>query len=249
LSRPGDAEASGDAEVSVVALFLKIRAHWQAGQLFNPCNPNEAIEATTVQGVKQQPGLQVASRDRHRDRERDREGGAGRKPPPQAAPAENLPPQPEAPRLILGAKPGGGGSATPAGGAGSGGVTSGVRKQTVCKFVTERFQFVGVGDALKLLNDNTDFTVIAVLGLAGAGKSAILNDLATMTASWGGAGGGGLDRGLPRKPFAVQTEDILLDASHQTVGVDMHVTDERLILLDCQPLLSASVVLNSPPPP
>jgi protein SMG9 len=124
-----------------------------------------------------------------------------------------------------------------------------VRKQTVCKFVTERFQFVGVGDALKLLNDNTDFTVIAVLGLAGAGKSAILNDLATMTASWGGAGGGGLDRGLPRKPFAVQTEDILLDASHQTVGVDMHVTDERLILLDCQPLLSAYVVLKAPPPP
>jgi hypothetical protein len=42
-----------------------------------------------------------------------------------------------------------------------------VRKQTVCKFVTERFQFVGAGDALKLLTDNTDFTVIAVLGLAG----------------------------------------------------------------------------------
>ncbi len=84
------------------------------------------------------------------------------------------------------------------------------------------------------------------MGLSGAGKSAILNDLATMTASCGGVGGGGVggggDRGLPRKPFAVQTEDILLDASHQTVGVDMHVTDERLILLDCQPLLSASVV-------
>eukprot|EP00802_Teleaulax_amphioxeia_P023231 Tamp_23775.p1 GENE.Tamp_23775~~Tamp_23775.p1 ORF type:complete len:211 (-),score=29.86 Tamp_23775:387-932(-) len=92
---------------------------------------------------------------------------------------------------------------------------------------------------MKMLSDNTDYTVIAVLGLAGAGKSSVMNELASMTSAWGG-----VSRGLPRKPFAVQTEDILLDASHQTVGVDMHVTEERVILLDCQPVLSSSVVLD-----
>ena len=155
---------------------------------------------------------------------------------------------PEAPRLILGAKTydaslgdrGAGGKGHPgsvAGNHGSGG--AGTRKPNVCKFVTERFRFVGGGGALKLLSENTDFTVIAAIGLAGCGKSALMNELANSGARGPVEGGG-----LPRKPFAIQTEEIALDASHQTVGVDLMVTEDRVFLLDCQPLLSSSVVLD-----
>ena len=57
---------------------------------------------------------------------------------------------------------GAGGAVGGAGGAGAGsnvtgggGGAGGVRRQTVCKLVTERFKFVGGGDALKQLTDNT----------------------------------------------------------------------------------------------
>ena len=106
---------------------------------------------------------------------------------------------PEAPRLILGAKiydaslgdRGAGGKGHPgsvAGNHGSGG--AGTRKPNVCKFVTERFRFVGGGEALKLLSENTDFTVIAAIGLAGCGKSALMNELANSGARGAVEGGG-----------------------------------------------------------
>ena len=39
-----------------------------------------------------------------------------------------------------------------------------------------------------MLNGSTDFVVIAILGLAGTGKSAILNEVASMSVAWGQAG-------------------------------------------------------------
>ena len=48
----------------------------------------------------------------------------------------------------------------------------------------------------------------------------------------------------PRKPFPIESADTCMECAHQTVGVDMHVTADRVILLDCQPVLSSSVVLD-----
>ncbi|EKX34581.1 hypothetical protein GUITHDRAFT_147103 [Guillardia theta CCMP2712] len=90
---------------------------------------------------------------------------------------------------------------------------------------------------MKALTENTDFVVIAAIGMAGSGKSFILNELA-------GYQNSSEDNGPALRPFVVQTQDIMLEGSHQTVGVDMYITGERIILLDCQPVCSSSVVLD-----
>ena len=118
------------------------------------------------------------------------------------------------------------------------------------------------------LADQSDFTVIGVLGCQGAGKSTVMSLLAG--ADWRS------DEREPGwlrdSPFAPQTLETLLQGSHQTVGVDVTVTQEqliplefeadpepepeaypepypspnqeRLILLDTQPLLSPSVLIE-----
>jgi protein SMG9 len=90
------------------------------------------------------------------------------------------------------------------------------------------------------LADQSDFTVIGVLGCQGAGKSTVMSLLAG--ADWRS------DEREPGRlrdpPFAPQTLETLLQGSHQTVGVDVTVTQERLILLDTQPLLSPSVLVE-----
>ena len=85
------------------------------------------------------------------------------------------------------------------------------------------------------LSDATDFTVIGVLGHQGVGKSTVMSLLAG--ASWCGDG-------LCEPPFPPQSIEVVLGAAHQTVGVDVMLTPERLILLDTQPLLSPSVLLE-----
>jgi len=45
-------------------------------------------------------------------------------------------------------------------------------------------------------------------------------------------------------PFPPQTVEVLLGAAHQTSGVDLMVTSERLLLLDTQPVWSPSVLLE-----
>ena len=90
------------------------------------------------------------------------------------------------------------------------------------------------------LADQSDFTVIGVLGCQGVGKSTVMSLLA-------GAGWRSDEREPGRlrdPPFAPQTLETLLQGSHQTVGVDVTVTQERLILLDTQPLLSPSVLVE-----
>ncbi|KAH9316270.1 hypothetical protein KI387_024897 [Taxus chinensis] len=83
-----------------------------------------------------------------------------------------------------------------------------------------------------LVTDNTDFTVIGVLGPPGAGKSTILNELY------------GFDRSTPGvlPPFAVQSEENRAMARHCSVGIELRTSFERFILLDTQPVLSASVL-------
>lgn len=83
-----------------------------------------------------------------------------------------------------------------------------------------------------LLSDNTDFTVIGVLGPPGVGKSAILNELY------------GFDGSSPvvLSPFPVQSEEIRAMARHCSVGIELRMSVERFILLDTQPVFSASVL-------
>ncbi len=45
------------------------------------------------------------------------------------------------------------------------------------KFVTERFEFVGMNDAQRMLTENQDFIVVSVIGAQGAGKSSLLNEI------------------------------------------------------------------------
>lgn len=83
-----------------------------------------------------------------------------------------------------------------------------------------------------LLSDNTDFTVIGVLGPPGVGKSTILNELYGFDGSSPGV--------LP--PFPVQSEEIRAMARHSSVGIELRTSVERFILLDTQPVFSASVL-------
>ncbi|XP_059066790.1 uncharacterized protein LOC131062450 isoform X2 [Cryptomeria japonica] len=83
-----------------------------------------------------------------------------------------------------------------------------------------------------LVTDNTDFTVIGVLGPPGVGKSTILNELYGFDRNTSGV--------LP--PFAVQSEENRAMARHCSVGIELRMSVERFILLDTQPVLSASVL-------
>lgn len=92
------------------------------------------------------------------------------------------------------------------------------------EFHTDRF--------LPFLTDNTDFTVVGVIGPPGVGKSTIMNELYGFDGSSPGM--------LP--PFAIQSEDIRAMARHCTVGIEPRISAERLILLDTQPVFSPSVL-------
>ncbi|XP_020609690.1 protein SMG9-like [Orbicella faveolata] len=86
--------------------------------------------------------------------------------------------------------------------------------------------------ALEILLDQTDFLVVGIIGPQGAGKSTVLSVL-------GGAG----PFSDSRSPlFPVQSRQVQEDGINQTSGIDLAVTQERVILLDTQPLLSAALL-------
>jgi len=114
----------------------------------------------------------------------------------------------------------------------------GVRKESVSdrqlpklkqslKFIDENHVFCdGIAD---FLTDNTDFIVIGVCGLQNSGKSTILNNLAKLSKH---------DEDI----FRVQNYEHQMLGEHCTNGIDIYVNSRRMILLDCQPLLSASIM-------
>ncbi|CAK7340310.1 unnamed protein product [Dovyalis caffra] len=85
---------------------------------------------------------------------------------------------------------------------------------------------------LPFLTENTDFTVVGIIGPPGVGKSTILNELYGFDGTSPGM--------LP--PFTVQSEDNRAMAKHCTVGIEPRISAERLILLDTQPVFSPSVL-------
>ncbi|KAJ9546186.1 hypothetical protein OSB04_025893, partial [Centaurea solstitialis] len=91
-------------------------------------------------------------------------------------------------------------------------------------FHTDRF--------LPFLTDNTDFTVIGVIGPAGVGKSTIMNEIYGFDGTSPGM--------LP--PFPIEAVETKAMAKHCTVGIEPRITSERIILLDTQPVYSPSVL-------
>ncbi|EPS69076.1 hypothetical protein M569_05696, partial [Genlisea aurea] len=85
---------------------------------------------------------------------------------------------------------------------------------------------------LPVLTDNTEFTVVGVIGSTGAGKSTILNEIYGFDPSSPGM--------LP--PFGIQSEETRAMAKHLTVGIEPRISRERIILLDTQPVFSPSVL-------
>ncbi|KAK1392118.1 D-xylose-proton symporter-like 2 [Heracleum sosnowskyi] len=85
---------------------------------------------------------------------------------------------------------------------------------------------------LPFLTDNTDFTVIGVIGPPGVGKSTILNELYGFDGTSPGM--------LP--PFTIESEETRASARHCTVGIEPRISNERIILLDSQPVFSPSVL-------
>ncbi|KAL2318580.1 hypothetical protein Fmac_032456 [Flemingia macrophylla] len=85
---------------------------------------------------------------------------------------------------------------------------------------------------LPFLTENTDFTVVGVIGPPGVGKSTILNELYGFDSTSPGM--------LP--PFAIQSEETRAMARHCSTGIEPRISTERIILLDTQPVFSASVL-------
>ncbi|KAK9740636.1 hypothetical protein RND81_03G050100 [Saponaria officinalis] len=85
---------------------------------------------------------------------------------------------------------------------------------------------------LPFLTDNTDFTVVGVIGPPGVGKSTLLNLIYGFDPTSPGM--------LP--PFSVQSEETRANARHCTTGIEPRISSERFILLDTQPVFSPSVL-------
>ncbi|CAN7975611.1 unnamed protein product, partial [Ixodes persulcatus] len=86
-------------------------------------------------------------------------------------------------------------------------------------------------NALEYLVDQPDFYVVGVVGMQGSGKSTVMSIL---SGQYGQAG--------ERHLFRPQSRELRELGQHCTTGVDIYVTPERMILLDTQPVLSASVM-------
>ncbi|KAK9095600.1 hypothetical protein Scep_027069 [Stephania cephalantha] len=85
---------------------------------------------------------------------------------------------------------------------------------------------------LPFLTENTDFTVIGIIGPPGSGKSTVLNEIYGFDGTSPGM--------LP--PFATHSEETRATARHCTTGIELRVSAERLILLDTQPIFSPSIL-------
>lgn len=76
--------------------------------------------------------------------------------------------------------------------------------------------------------------MVGVIGPPGVGKSTIMNELYGFDATSPGM--------LP--PYTVQSEEVRAMARHCSMGIEPRVSAERLILLDTQPVLSPSILVE-----
>lgn len=86
--------------------------------------------------------------------------------------------------------------------------------------------------AMEYLRDQTDMLVVGVIGLQGTGKSTIMSLLSANTPEED-------QRGYV---FRAQTQEIKERGGNQSCGIDFFITQERVIFLDTQPILSPSIL-------
>ncbi|ESN99168.1 hypothetical protein HELRODRAFT_189016 [Helobdella robusta] len=95
------------------------------------------------------------------------------------------------------------------------------------KLIDESFKWVAT--KTDMLLDQYNYLVVGVLGTQNSGKSTFMSQLA-----------GTVNRNDNKLMFSKQSTRTRESGVHMTLGVDMYVTPERMILLDSQPLFSAS---------
>ncbi|CAM0141627.1 unnamed protein product [Umbelopsis sp. WA50703] len=98
-----------------------------------------------------------------------------------------------------------------------------VKETNVVKMMNESEEF-RTETTLRALADYPGHFVVGIIGKQGVGKSTILSSFTEQTDKT-------FNTVAPAKVF-----------DHQTSGIDMYVTSERIILLDTQPVLSWSVI-------
>lgn len=85
---------------------------------------------------------------------------------------------------------------------------------------------------LEFLLEQPDFVVVGIIGLQGVGKSTVASLLAESDVT----------KGLKKPMFKVHGSEQHEYGTHCTNGIDVLVTSTRMIILDSQPLLSASIM-------
>ncbi|XP_065510809.1 nonsense-mediated mRNA decay factor SMG9-like isoform X3 [Caloenas nicobarica] len=104
------------------------------------------------------------------------------------------------------------------------------KMKTSIKLVDEQMNWCDC--ALQFLLEQTDVLVVGALGLQGTGKSTVLSLLA-----------GNQPEDDPRTyVFRAAPPELRQRAAAQTGGIDLFVTQERVVLLDTQPILSPALL-------
>ncbi|XP_023690579.1 nonsense-mediated mRNA decay factor SMG9 isoform X1 [Paramormyrops kingsleyae] len=86
--------------------------------------------------------------------------------------------------------------------------------------------------AMEYLRDQTDMLVVGVIGLQGTGKSTVMSLLSA-----------NLPEDDPRAyVFRAQSQEIKERGGNQSSGIDFYITQESVIFLDTQPILSPSIL-------
>ncbi|CAH8648513.1 unnamed protein product [Schistosoma guineensis] len=101
--------------------------------------------------------------------------------------------------------------------------------QVPIKLIDEQLRFVNLATVQDLFVDNSGFLVVGAIGLQGSGKSSVLNILANCISDGCGVFDG---------PFNIQTLKDVVTNSPCTAGINLYITQDRVILLDAQPILS-----------
>jgi protein SMG9 len=88
-----------------------------------------------------------------------------------------------------------------------------------------------------LLRDQFDYSVIGIIGGDGVGKSTILSSLCSNNTSQ-------VISSSTMPIFPIGNDDNVINCTHQTLGVDVYISNERIIYIDTQPLLSSCVLAS-----